>query len=405
MITQNNFFKNFKKEYLEQLFMKYKEFNEKDIILIIKKDMILLKTKHNLLKLHERNIQYWLVRGWSENESVDIMLKNKENRKKPRKNSSRLSRGYWLEKGFNEEESIKIVSEIQKKNGKSYHDKRKENPENYKKILSPFTEEFWIKRGIFDKNEIKNKIKSQRKLNIEYWINKGFTIDESKIKVSEYQSENSNKRIIKHDDKKDTYEYRKKYNICIEYYLDKGFTEEESIELLKKRQTTFTLEKCIIKYGEEDGKMIYEKRQNDWVKKMFNENTCISTGRSMISDKFIEEIINEINNKEITDNFLYGKNEKFIYDKIEKKPNRFDLCYNKKIIEFNGDFWHSNPKIFGPDEIHRVKKIKCSDIWKIDERKIESVKEHGYEILVIWESDYINNKKEIIKNSIKFLNI
>ena len=31
----------------------------------------------------------------------------------------------------------------------------------------------------------------------------------------------------------------------------------------------------------------------------------------------------------------WGHSEKFIYDSIEKKGKRYDLCYNKKIIEFN----------------------------------------------------------------------
>ena len=173
--------------------------------------------------------------------------------------------------------------------------------------------------------------------------------------------------------------------------------------MLKERQITFTLNKCITKYGLEKGTEIYNKRQKEWVKKMFNENTCMATGRSMIADKFIEELIKDIDNENITNQFLYGKNEKFIYDNLEKSGKRYDLCYNKKIIEFYGDFWHSNPKIFEATELHKIKKIKCSEIWQFDKRKVESAMEHNYEVLIIWESEYINNQEEIIKKSKKFL--
>lgn len=66
---------------------------------------------------------------------------------------------------------------------------------------------------------------------------------------------------------------------------------------------------------------------------------------------------------------------------------------------------HSNPKIFEADDIHKIKKVKCSEIWKKDNRKIESAKEHNYEILIIWESEYINNRYEVIKKCENFLEI
>lgn len=53
-------------------------------------------------------------------------------------------------------------------------------------------------------------------------------------------------------------------NTCLDYYLKKGYTEEESELLLKERQTTFSLDKCIEKHGEELGTQIWENRQEKW---------------------------------------------------------------------------------------------------------------------------------------------
>lgn len=74
----------------------------------------------------------------------------------------------------------------------------------------------------------------------------------------------------------------REYNTRIEYYLNRGYTQEESEFLLKERQTTFSLEKCILKYGEELGIEVFKNRQEKW------QNTLKSKS---------QEEIDEINKK------------------------------------------------------------------------------------------------------------
>jgi hypothetical protein len=52
----------------------------------------------------------------------------------------------------------------------------------------------------------------------------------------------------------------KGFNNQLDFYLKQGYTEEESKELLKNRQATFSLKKCIEKYGEEKGRQKWEER-------------------------------------------------------------------------------------------------------------------------------------------------
>lgn len=99
--------------------------------------------------------------------------------------------------------------------------------------------------------------------------------------------------------------------------------------------------------------------------------------------------------------FLYGKNEKFIYDNEYNRPYKYDLTYNKKII--HDDFWHGNPKIYNEYDINRVTKSKYSDIWKYDFQKSKTANIHGYELLTIWESEYSTEPEKIIEKIIKFL--
>jgi hypothetical protein len=48
--------------------------------------------------------------------------------------------------------------------------------------------------------------------------------------------------------------------------------EEEAKKALSERQTTFTLAKCILKYGEETGKQRWSDRQAKWMKNFPKSN-------------------------------------------------------------------------------------------------------------------------------------
>ena len=74
-----------------------------------------------------------------------------------------------------------------------------------------------------------------------------------------------------------------------------------------------------------------------------------------------------------------------------------------KPIEFNGDFWHCNPSNYDSEYLHRVKKVFAKEIWEFDKQKNEHIRNYGYDILVIWESEYKKDKEATIKKCIAFL--
>jgi len=79
-------------------------------------------------------------------------------------------------------------------------------------------------------------------------------------------SENQRKKSLKFQEKrKNSPElYDGIYSNQLNYWLDKGYTELESKQLLKERQTTFSLKKCIEKYGSELGTEKWNQRQKKW---------------------------------------------------------------------------------------------------------------------------------------------
>ena len=50
----------------------------------------------------------------------------------------------------------------------------------------------------------------------------------------------------------------------VDYYIKRGATPEEAEQLLKERQTTFSLKICIEKYGLEEGCKRFASRQENW---------------------------------------------------------------------------------------------------------------------------------------------
>jgi len=388
------FFADFKKSYIDELLNTYSYI---DLYHKLIYDLCELRTKLNVKSLSSLNKNYWLFRGWNEKESELKLQEKKKKRKKPK--FTYFQKSFWINRGFTEKDAISKISEIQKNNCEKFNKKRKENPQNYK-TSSPMTINFWLNKG-FTEEEAKFKIKSQRKLNKEYWLNNGFTEKEAIIKVKEFQKENNEKFNKKRKENPQNY----LNTTQLSYWIKKTNGDEiEAKSLLKNRQTTFTLEKCIKKLGEEEGKNRWKNRQNKWKAKVFNSETYIGYGRSNISEHFIEILINKLNILNInTTNIMCRSNEKFIYDKIKKRAYKYDFVYNNKIIEFNGDFWHGNPELFKAENINRVTKLPYAKKWEYDKHKIKIAQQYGYDVLVIWESDFKLNEDKIINECLNFL--
>jgi len=176
----------------------------------------------------------------------------------------------------------------------------------------------------------------------------------------------------------------REFETRIEYWLCRGYTEEESIEKIHNRQITFSLEKCIERHGEEKGLEVWKERQEKWKAKVFNKDTYIGGGTSILSENIILEILKH--NKS-TNTLNFGKDEKFISDINNDRVYKYDITNknNKRIIEINGVFWHCKPSLYESEYYHKVKQLSAQEIWDYDKRKIEVAESYGYKVMTIWE--------------------
>jgi hypothetical protein len=287
---------------------------------------------------------------------------------------------------------ITICSTLSKKFGDAVRgDKNHMKQEKYKKM---FSEKFKGQNNPGSKTNTTEKERLERSpYSVDFYLKKGLSETEAKEELIKINKRRVNTSQLNNND-----------STKLEYFISRCNNLSEAKKQYKERQTTFTLEKCIQRYGYNEGVEIFNKRNSEWSKKMIkkrsnNEYTTKSYSKPEID--LIESVINIVG---IHENMYYKDNQYYLYDDINHKHYSYDYLdtKNKKIIEFNGDYWHMNPKKYKSDD--EICGIKASEIWKKDIQKTKLAKKYGFDILVIWESEYKENKNEVINKCIRFLN-
>jgi len=95
------------------------------------------------------------------------------------------------------------------------------------------------------------------------------------------------------------------------------------------------------------------------------------------------------------------------YYKI-KIPNSIKFFYadgfdpkTNTVYEYNGDYWHGNPKKFPPDKLNTRTGTTFKSLYNKTLEKEKLLKQAGYTVVTMWESDY-NYLMNQNKNGVKF---
>ena len=213
------------------------------------------------------------------------------------------------------------------------------------------------------------------------------------------------------------YDRKDRVTSQIGYWIKRGYSEEDAKKIVSERQKTFTLEKCIEKYGEEEGLKRWKERQEKWSKKIEEKyrNGEFSKAPKSQNSSIYSKCEIEFVNKLLENNDVIDEHETMSYlttqlkltnvseDRCSNRIFMYDFTYRNKIIEFNGDFWHMNPSEYKSDFFNQISKICAKDKWEIDSIKIKCAESYGYKVLTIWESEYKKDKEGTIQKCIDFL--
>lgn len=175
-------------------------------------------------------------------------------------------------------------------------------------------------------------------------------------------------------------EYRKKqaYTNTKEHLGD----NYEYINFLKSH----TFDSYLVRYKDEE---IAKQKLDEYFSKS-------SLNYSKISQKLFKTIIELYPFKDYQDSIYFAEyNKEYgVYNEITKKYNLYDfVCTELKfVIEFHGDHYHGNPKIYRPQQKLRGKgctKITAEQAWAKDENKKNNIiRNRNFIYICIWESDY-----------------
>jgi len=344
-----------------------------------------LRTENKSFRLN--SIDYWIMRGWSEDYAKSKVSKlqiSNVNKSLEKFGCSVSSRKYQKIQGKSEAEIDMIMS----------------------------------KRKRFSFND--------------------FSIDE--LKQVSIKGSKARKEQIEYLKKYNPQKLKEQYNTTLEYYLAKGYSVDEANTLLKKRQATFSKEICISKYGEVEGLRIFKNRQNKWLKtldkktdfekKEINSKKAVSLSNlqrkygdkigeqkyrkimerrkapgSREADNFFRRVLNDI----IVEEEPYWSqgesgNEYFLYDRNNKKYYFYDFTLrNKKIIiEYHGESFHPRKDKLTESEWENWKlpftNESADSKYNFDQKKNKFAETQGFKVIEIWSSDtYEESLKKIVK--------
>jgi hypothetical protein len=223
----------------------------------------------------------------------------------------------------------------------------------------------------------------------------------------------SNKSLVHSEEQIEQSKKKAKQNYTsirtLQYWLNKGFSEADAKIELGKHQSR-NLEFFIKKYGEVIGKEKWNNKVNSWQNTMLEKpdsekieinlkraykNGSVSKGETALMND-LKSLLNDSDNV---------KSQLILHIPNSSNFFKYDIVYKDKIIEYNGDIWHANPVLFDSDDIPKFPKNTrtAKEIWEKDLKKEKIALDEGYKVLVIWESDYHNNKNLVIQKCLNFL--
>lgn len=205
------------------------------------------------------------------------------------------------------------------------------------------------------------------------------------------------------------------YTTRVSYWLARGFNLDESIQKVKERQSTFSLQRCIEELGEIEGTKRWNDRQQLWMYNLYSKMTqaeiddlnhrktfAIRNGWSKIALSLFDELTHPF--------AVYATHtspeEYMIESKDGTRVVSVDYILGNHVIEFYGDAYHANPKLYNALDIPTpLRNQTAQETWNKDVVKQDIIKEAGYQLLIVWEHDYKWNKDETIQRCRDFLGL
>lgn len=83
----------------------------------------------------------------------------------------------------------------------------------------------------------------------------------------------------------------------------------------------------------------------------------------------------------------------------------YDVKVGNKLIEVQGDYWHANPKKYQSNDVitWSMGKMTAQQVWNRDEFKRQLAISFGYDLFVVWESDWKQCRTTVEQGMMNYL--
>lgn len=163
-----------------------------------------------------------------------------------------------------------------------------------------------------------------------------------------------------------------KKNLIAKHGVEKGTAMWESY--VERQRHTCSLEYFVEAYGEEAGLAKYRN---------FAEKRNVT---SELEQKFANKLLT-----------LFPGMEKEAFVRLGNTGRICDCFYptGNKVIELYGDYWHANPAIFSSDTMMDYN-LTAQEKWELDAERIKLFRDHGYDVMIVWEKDWREDDASVI---------
>jgi endogenous inhibitor of DNA gyrase (YacG/DUF329 family) len=189
--------------------------------------------------------------------------------------------------------------------------------------------------------------------------------------------------------------YKSGKSVRLEYWLKKGYSIDEAKEKLKDRQS-MSLKRFIKIYGENEGL----KRYKEWKTK----STSFHQFYSNESIIFFQPIYDWLLKNGFADSDIYWKdNEYCLYDDEKGHIKFYDFVIPKLklVFEYNGSMWHYNPNYDYKENFKNPFGSTLNELKENDNYKKNLAIKNNFEVIEIFDTDNQKEKQKEIINLIK----
>jgi len=269
---------------------------------------------------------------------------------------------------------------------------------------SPNNYSFMLRYGRYWKTHRTNvaqKRTTHFKNRIDYWIERGFSLNDAKQKVKEIQT---NRGLQSPAAIRRSSEYSCRSTL---FWIKKGFSEKEAVEQVARVQRREKSPETIAKWLDTLNSKSDEEKKLINLKRGHSAESFVAKGYSF------EEAI-QLSNEYYSKRNNFSKSSQSFFILLENFFNSDDVFYKSKnyekqffgkcadfydsnsqtVVEYYGDFWHRNPQKYAAD-FYQYKKTSA-EIWENDKQRIEQISKHPQvkNVIIVWESEVMKNPHE-----------